>query len=265
MGNQQNTPLSDKKFDHPTNIADIQQEKLEEKRDLMEMLQDSTKNLKVVTSDNVTTTDFNDKSISNDTTSVVTVTNNENKTHQSETKIPTYFEWREGGKVVYISGSFSNWTHWFIMKKKENGIFELVLDLPRGIYEYKFIVDNKWRYSLHQPNCKDSKGNVNNIISSLPIGRDNLGTFPNDKEKHIGPEELKKNLNEEYSQFFPPNNDLNMDAPFVPYHYSIPFNLDSNTNQGLIGNSDCIITKERINYNANNSHKNILNTPHVNL
>jgi hypothetical protein len=265
MGNQQNTSLSDKKLGHPTNTTDIKEDKPEAVKDLMQIIQDTTKNLKAVTSDNITTTDYNEKSISNETTSVVTVTNIENKTESSVAKIPTRFEWREGGRVIYISGSFSNWTHWFIMKKKENGVFELVLDLPRGIYEYKFIVDNRWKYSLLQPTCKDSKGNVNNVISTILSDKEKMSAIPNDKEKVMTHEELNKNLAEEYTQFFPPNNDLNMDAPFVPYHYSIPFNLDCNSNQGLIGSSECISTKERFNYNANNSHKNIFNTPHVNL
>jgi hypothetical protein len=265
MGNQQNTSLFDKNFGNITNSTDNKEEKEDDKhKDMKPLLDDSTKNLKGTTSENITTTDYNDKSISNDTTSVVTGTNNEIKTDTQETKVATNFEWREGGKVVYISGSFSNWTHWFIMKKNENGFFELVLDLPRGSYEYKFIVDNKWRYSLLQPTCKDAKGNINNIIITLPPEKEKTPP-PDIKEKNISPEELKQNLSDEYTQYFSPKNDLNMDAPFVPYHYSIPFNLECNTNQNHIGNLECLSIKERYSYNGNNAHKNILNTPHVNL
>jgi len=266
MGNQQNTPLFDKNFGNNTNSTDNKEEKEDDiKKGIKPLLDDSTKNLKGTTSENITTTDYNDKSISNDTTSVVTATNNnEIKTDIQETKVPTHFEWREGGKVVYISGSFSNWTHWFIMKKNENGVFEIVLDLPMGSYEYKFIVDNKWRYSLLQPTCKDSKGNTNNIIITLPPEKEKTPS-PDTKEKNLSAEELKQNLSEDYSHYFPSKNDLNMDAPLVPYHYSIPFNLDNNTDQSHIGNLECLRIKERYNYDGNNAHKNILNTPHVNL
>jgi hypothetical protein len=37
-----------------------------------------------------------------------------------EIKIPTNFIWREGGNVVYITGSFSNWGQWFLMSKVPN-------------------------------------------------------------------------------------------------------------------------------------------------
>lgn len=30
--------------------------------------------------------------------------------------------------------------------------YELLLYLPKGVYEFKFIVDNKWRYSSFIPN-----------------------------------------------------------------------------------------------------------------
>lgn len=43
-----------------------------------------------------------------------------------EIKIPTPFEWKEGGNVVYITGTFSNWSQWFIMSKINNK-FELNL------------------------------------------------------------------------------------------------------------------------------------------
>jgi len=91
---------------------------------------------------------INDKSISNDTTSVVT---NYEKNETQEIKIPTLFEWKDGGNLVYVTGNFSNWTHWFAMTKNPlNGNFELMLDLPRGIYQYKYVVDNKWVFSKNQ-------------------------------------------------------------------------------------------------------------------
>ena len=34
--------------------------------------------------------------------------------------------------------------------------------MPRGVYQYKFIVDNNWYFAENQPRCKDIKGNINN-------------------------------------------------------------------------------------------------------
>lgn len=44
-------------------------------------------------------------------------------------KIPTNFEWKESAGVVYLTGSFSNWTQWFMMSKKSHDLFELTLVL----------------------------------------------------------------------------------------------------------------------------------------
>ncbi len=48
------------------------------------------------------------------------------KIDPKDIKIPTTFEWREGGNIVYITGSFSNWSQWFIMTKINNK-FEITL------------------------------------------------------------------------------------------------------------------------------------------
>lgn len=38
--------------------------------------------------------------------------------------------------------------------------------MPRQRWEYKFIVDNNWTFSKHDPTCIDEKGNVNNFIDT---------------------------------------------------------------------------------------------------
>lgn len=46
----------------------------------------------------------------------------------NEIKVPTPFFWREGGNMVYITGSFSNWEQWFLMSKTTNANeFSLIL------------------------------------------------------------------------------------------------------------------------------------------
>ena len=47
--------------------------------------------------------------------------------------------------------------------------FQLILHLPRGKYEYKFIVNGDWRWSPEEPTVKDDIGNVNNIIDTTKI------------------------------------------------------------------------------------------------
>ena len=98
--------------------------------------------------------------------------NNKNKIE----KVNTVFEWDEGGKNVYVTGSFCNWKQFFIMTKNENGIFSLTLNLPRGFHEYKFKVDKEWRCSEKNPKHDDGGGNINNYIDTRKketINKDN--------------------------------------------------------------------------------------------
>lgn len=58
-----------------------------------------------------------------------------------EAKVPTTFVWKEGGRSLYITGSFSNWTQWFVMTKINNN-FELTLvniDINCRNYQEEFI------------------------------------------------------------------------------------------------------------------------------
>ncbi len=49
-------------------------------------------------------------------------------------------------KEVILMGDFNNWnlkTHH--MKKDGNGIWNKVVTLPLGSYDYKFLVDGQWK------------------------------------------------------------------------------------------------------------------------
>ena len=51
------------------------------------------------------------------------------------------------------------------MKKISPGSFILTLNLPRGNHEYKFKVDNQWKYNEKYPTCNNS-GNINNYLDT---------------------------------------------------------------------------------------------------
>ena len=38
---------------------------------------------------------------------------------------------------------------------------------PAGTYQYKFIVDNEWRFATDQPTVRDEMGNINNCITVI--------------------------------------------------------------------------------------------------
>lgn len=48
------------------------------------------------------------------------------KQDKSDIKIPTLFEWKEGGNTVYLTGSFCNWNQKFLMNQVNNK-FEFIL------------------------------------------------------------------------------------------------------------------------------------------
>jgi len=91
--------------------------------------------------------------------------------HDAEgcTTIPVVFEWRYGGKNVYLTGSFSQWR----VKKRmspesQEGVYRLKLSLSPGIYEYKFIVDGIWKHDPLQSTVYDGFSGKNNIIEVKP-------------------------------------------------------------------------------------------------
>ena len=90
-------------------------------------------------------------------------------------KVPVTFEWDSGGNNVYVTGTFCNWKQFFLMKKEENGKFVLNLNLPKGKYQYKFKVDEIWKFNDKFPTINEN-GNINNIIdtSNLEIASENM-------------------------------------------------------------------------------------------
>lgn len=96
-------------------------------------------------------------------------------------KNPVY----EGGKVVFrfkapeatsvfLAGTFNNWsTTATPMKKKENGIWEVALELGPGRYEYKFVINGTtWKEDPINPGkVPDPYGGYNSVFILLEDGK----------------------------------------------------------------------------------------------
>ena len=50
---------------------------------------------------------------------------------------------RGDAKKALLAGNFNDWIGQ-PMRKQKDGSFTLVVELPAGVYEYKFIVDGQW-------------------------------------------------------------------------------------------------------------------------
>ena len=116
------------------------------------------------------------------------------------------------------------------MEKKEKGVFNKVLMLQPGFYQYKFKVDDNWAYSKKQPKFEDSNGNVNNFIDTTNININDI----NNKNKNEVEEEIKeknskdKNNKNNNIKRNSSNNSLGL-LNNVEYSTYIPNFLKSNT------------------------------------
>jgi Glycogen recognition site of AMP-activated protein kinase/Carbohydrate-binding module 48 (Isoamylase N-terminal domain) len=65
----------------------------------------------------------------------------------------TFFKLKgdNNAKSVILSGSFNNWNEQAIKMHKLSNGWGIKMDLPPGIYEYKFIVDNVWTHDTDNP------------------------------------------------------------------------------------------------------------------
>ncbi|CAD8136634.1 unnamed protein product [Paramecium pentaurelia] len=76
---------------------------------------------------------------------------------------PVKFIWPNEGKEVLLFGS---WNLFQVGTKLIGN--KCTLNLAVGQYEYKFLVDNQWRYLQNQEIVHDNHGSYNNMIQVLP-------------------------------------------------------------------------------------------------
>ena len=192
---------------------------------------------------------------------------------QENNKVRARFEWNEGGNLIFITGTFCNWQQFFIMNKDKLNPdkYYLELELNEGVYQFKFKVDDQWRCSKNYPTIIDN-GNENNYIELKKLN--NIKIQPKKNSDQIIKRKSKKfnkfnkklnwkNLN--YSNYYPPKNQLNLNAPSISNQYSNSFNLDNNTKQNEIGKNIFMKHNEHNLLSENNSYKKIFITPHINL
>jgi 1,4-alpha-glucan branching enzyme len=69
-------------------------------------------------------------------------------------------------KEVMLGGDFNNWdaiAH--PMKKDQNGVWKKTLMLSPARYEYKFLVDGRWRNDpKNDQSCTNCFGTLNNVL-----------------------------------------------------------------------------------------------------
>lgn len=70
------------------------------------------------------------------------------------------------GSKVSVAGSFNDWNHEKTQLKEKAGTFTKSVLLPKGRYEYKFVVNGIWTVD---PDCADwvpnGHGSLNSVIN----------------------------------------------------------------------------------------------------
>ena len=88
-------------------------------------------------------------------------------TNQSDDVLPVMFRWTGGGQRVFLTGTFTEWSRQGIPMVRSGQEFYQIVNLPRGVHEFKFVVDDEWKYSQELPVVQDSHGIVNNVIDTV--------------------------------------------------------------------------------------------------
>ena len=84
------------------------------------------------------------------------------------TKLPHDFEIKfknKKPKSVLISGSFDNWEQKHpLIYDISNNSWKITLNIKKGKYYYKYIVDGNWQINIKEKSEKDENGILNNYI-----------------------------------------------------------------------------------------------------
>merc|ERR1719319_347618 len=84
--------------------------------------------------------------------------------HVEVNMVTIEFVWKEkSAKMVRLSGDFNSWKP-ADMECFGESDWRLLIDLPEGVYEYKYLVDDEWRLDSSTETV-DTDGNLNHIIS----------------------------------------------------------------------------------------------------
>ena len=186
---------------------------------------------------------------------------------------PSYAEytfiWKEGGKNVKLVGSFNNWKNKIEMNKdNSDNYFKYKLKLKRDKYEYKFIVDNVWKYSKQQKTKTDERGNTNNFIdlTNYNLSKKDIHKITKKKRKI---KKLKKEIEKEkvdgFGLIFPQKEELNTDPPIAQELYLKSFYINEATNQKNVGKKQFFKYINIESFTEEKSYRSLLYSTHVNL
>ncbi|XP_010251718.1 PREDICTED: SNF1-related protein kinase regulatory subunit beta-1 [Nelumbo nucifera] len=124
-----------------------------------------------------------------------------------EQGIPIMITWNYGGNDVSVEGSWDNWTSRRKLQRSGKD-YSLLLVLPSGIYQYKFIIDGEWRYIPELPYVADDTGCICNLLD--------VNDYVPENPESIVEFEAPPSPDSSYSQQFPVDEDFAKEPVVVP-------------------------------------------------
>jgi len=127
----------------------------------------------------------------------------------AEDEVPTVFRWEHGGRQVFVTGTFNNWSKQMPMHRSGND-FTYIHNLTKGQHAYRFVVDDEWRFAPDQQTVADVQGRINNFIDVSQFDAyTGDETFLHRRTNDAG---------EVYSRKMPDLDDYTKDPPPLPPH-----------------------------------------------
>ncbi|MEW6555862.1 MAG: glycogen-binding domain-containing protein [Elusimicrobiota bacterium] len=107
-----------------------------------------------------------------------------------ETKAGVKFVYKGTAENVFLAGSFNDWsTTKNLLKQVKQDVWEIVLPLDAGKYQYKFVVDGNWTPDAENPNTADDGYGGQNAIVEVTKSAEKI--VPTGKDKSSAPFPVK--------------------------------------------------------------------------
>ena len=189
--------------------------------------------------------------------------------------------WSEGGKKIYLSGSFCHWEKLYLMTKDDREEFYyIIIDLPKGFHQFKFKVDGKWKISSIYQQC-NINGNVYNYIDNTNTNYNFDNTSVSTVESSVlSTNDNQKKLNylvsvnnclkidfsyskKNYCNYYPKKKEMREYIEKKPYYFQTECYHGVNQTQNEIGNKKYLYLVENSIFSGNDSYKVIERKDHV--
>lgn len=82
---------------------------------------------------------------------------------EMSTKTSVVFHWHHPANSVFIAGSYDGWKE-VTQLKRSHADFYTIIKVPKGIHQYKFLVDGQWTFDRNEPKISHESTGTNNLL-----------------------------------------------------------------------------------------------------